>query len=66
MNTILMAIKSRTNWTLAIMWLVNNQAQVQSFIPSEYHWAINGVLILLAGYFHMNPQQSYGDSVLNK
>lgn len=57
MNKIIMAVKSRTVWTVVAMVLVNGITSIQSMIPAQYLPIVNGVLGLLAVYFRINPQQ---------
>lgn len=58
-NKIMLAVKSRTVWTVVAMFLVGGVSAVQSFIPVQYTGLVEGVLGLLAMYFHINPSQEY-------
>ena len=59
MNTFVTAIKSRTVWTVVVMFLIGGVHSVSSLIPQ---WAVEpalGFLGLLAVYFKLNPSQNY-------
>ncbi len=52
-------LKSRTVWTVVVMFIVGGTNAVASFIPAGWETPIMGVLTILAGYFHVNPSQTY-------
>jgi hypothetical protein len=53
------ALKSRTNWTIALMFLIGGVEAVTSLVPEPVTTPILFVLGLLAAYFKMNPSQEY-------
>ena len=52
-------LKSRTNQTIALMFLIGGIEAVASFIPDVIETPLLGVLAVLATYFRMNPSQKY-------
>ena len=52
-------IKSKTNWTIAIMFLVGGVEAIAQFIPEAIETPLLGVLAALAFMFKMNPSQEY-------
>ena len=52
-------LTSRTNWTIAVMFLVGGIEAVASFIPNDLETLVLGSLGLLAMYFKLNPSQDY-------
>ena len=59
MNKLTLALKSRTTWTIVVMFLVGGVNAVASFIPAGFETPILGALALLAVYFKVNPSQPY-------
>lgn len=57
--------KSRTFWTILVMFIVGGTNAIVSFIPTGLETPVMGLLGLLATYFHVNPSQSYGNSTLS-
>lgn len=55
----LLMVKSRTFWTVVVMFLVGGVQAVQSMIPAHDVVFVEGVLGLMATYFHLNPSQNY-------
>ena len=51
--------KSRTIWTLVIMFLINGVNGLTGMVNNDIITIINVVLTALAGYFKLNPSQSY-------
>lgn len=60
MNKLALALKSRTFWTIVVIVLLNSFPQVKQYLPGDVSDAINGILGLLAAYFHVNPSRDYG------
>jgi hypothetical protein len=60
MNKITQALTSRTVWTVVVIVLLNTVPALKNMFPSAA-WldSVNGLLTLLAGYFHVNPSQNY-------
>jgi len=53
------ALKSRTNWTIAIMFLIGGTEAIAQVIPDSIETVILGALGFAAMYFKMNPSQEY-------
>ena len=51
--------KSRTFWTLVVMFLVNGIAGIHNMIPATWLPFVDGILGILVIYFKLNPSQSY-------
>lgn len=51
--------KSRTFWTIVVLFLVSGVTAIRAFIPTAIQPVVDGVLSLLAIYFHANPSQQY-------
>lgn len=60
MSKLLLAIKSRTFWTMVLILLINNVPAIKASFPNAA-WldTANTFLTLLATYFHVNPSQTY-------
>lgn len=56
MDKVLLALKSRTVWTVVAMVIINGIASVQDMIPANYLPAINLLVGALAVYFRVNPK----------
>ena len=56
MNKIL---KSRTVWTVLVMFFVNGLAGISDLIPANLLPLVNAVLSILAIYFKVTPSQKY-------
>ena len=52
--------KSRTFWTLVVMFVVNGVSAIHSSIPANLMPLIDGILGIATIYFKMNPSQQYG------
>lgn len=52
-------LKSRTFWTVVVMFLIGGVNAVIEFIPAGAQAAVMAVLAMLASYFHVNPSQHY-------
>jgi len=48
--------KSRTVWTIIVLFSINGIAGIREFIPSLWLPAIDGVLAILAIYFRAKPR----------
>ena len=53
------ALKSRTFWTLVLMFIINGISGVREQINPGWLTTIDSVLGILAAYFHVNPSQNY-------
>lgn len=62
-NKIGLALKSRTFWTLVVTLVINAVNANIQWIPAGDVVYVNGVLFLLATYFHVNPSQTYAAPV---
>lgn len=51
--------KSRTFWTIVVMFLTGGVNAIVEFIPSEIQAVVMAGLAALASYFHVNPSQRY-------
>jgi hypothetical protein len=60
MNKLMLALKSRTVWTVVLLVLINSVPVIKNAFPNAA-WldTVNTLLTLLAGYFHVNPSQQY-------
>lgn len=58
-------LKSRTTWTIVVLFLVSGVTAIRAFIPTGLQPIIDGVLSLLAIYFHTNPSQNYSGEITN-
>ena len=56
MEKIITALKSRTVWTIIVLFLISGVQGVSSFIPANLLEPIQGLLALLAVYFRVNPR----------
>lgn len=52
-------LKSRTFWTLIVMFVVNGYAAISGQVPAGADVIINLVLTTLSTYFHVTPSQTY-------
>jgi hypothetical protein len=59
MSIIKDVLKSRTVWTIVLMFLVGGVESVKEFIPTEVLPYVLGALSLLAAYFRLVPKQNY-------
>lgn len=53
------ALKSRTVWVLVFMFFVGGVQALQPVMPPETFVLVQAVLTALAGYFKLNPSQTY-------
>lgn len=56
MKKLLLALRSRTFWTVVVMFVVNGVTGIREFIPESLLPVVDGVLGLLAIYFRINPR----------
>lgn len=56
MNKIL---KSRTFWTIVVMFLIGGFEAISGLIPDVFVTPALGILGILATYFKLNPSQEY-------
>lgn len=56
MDKILTALKSRTVWSIVILFLVSGFNGIQAILPAGSLELIQGILTLLAIYFRVNPR----------
>lgn len=59
MNKIVLALKSRTFWTLVAMFVYNGVGAIHSSIPASISPIVNSLLGLMVVYFHITPSQDY-------
>ena len=55
-------LKSRTFWTIVVMFLYNGVMAIHNLIPVSFAPLVDGLLSIVAVYFHMNPSQNYSTS----
>lgn len=59
MNTLIKILKSRTTWTLVLMFVIGGVDAIATVIPEGVKTPLMGALSLLAVYFKINPSQKY-------
>ena len=59
MNTLFGYLKSRTVWTLIILFVINGIEPIRESIPGNLLPIIDGVLGILGVYFRVNPKQKF-------
>ena len=52
-------LTSRTNWTIAVMFLIGGFEAISTFIPDPIFTPLMGALGVAAMYFKLNPSQEY-------
>jgi len=52
-------LKSRTLWTVVLMFIVGGTEALVDVIPAEVHTITMLILGMLATYFKLNPSQDY-------
>ena len=52
-------LKSRTVWTIVIMFVIGGIQAVESVMPTGLFMFVNAGLSYLAVHFKMNPSQDY-------
>lgn len=51
--------KSRTFWTVVVMFVVGGGNALVPVLPAPVQTAAMAVLGIMAAYFHVNPSQTY-------
>ena len=59
MDQFLQALKSRTVWTVALMFLIGGTEAIADVLPDTVETFILFVLGTLAAFFKVNPSQDY-------
>lgn len=59
METLIKILKSRTTWTIVLMFVIGGIDAITQFLPAEIKDMLLGFLGLLAVYFKINPSQKY-------
>ena len=59
MLKIAQALKSRTFWTLVVLFIINGINGIHNQIPPALLTIVDVAMTMLATYFHVNPSQSY-------
>jgi len=54
-------LKSRTVWTIVILFVINGIGGVRDLLPPVYLTAIDGVLSIAAIYFRISPKQDFSE-----
>ena len=57
MNKVMLALKSRTFWTVIVMLVFNLIPHLP--VDQSVKDLVNSILTLLVAYFHLNPSQDY-------
>ena len=52
-------LKSRTVWTIVVLFLINGVAGIHDAIPSQALPFIDGLLGILGIYFRVSPKQQF-------
>ena len=56
MNKLLLLARSRTFWTIAVMFAVGGVDEIRDFIPDNIETPLLGVLAAAAAYFRANAK----------
>ncbi len=59
MSKIKLALNSRTFWSIVVLFLINGVSAIHSYIPSAALPLVDGLISILAVYYHVNPSQNY-------
>lgn len=59
MNKLILALQSRTVWTVVGMFVIGGLNAIVPVIPGDLAGLLNALLAGLAIYFHVNPSQNY-------
>jgi hypothetical protein len=62
MSKFALALRSRTFWTVVVMLVFNLIPHLP--VDQSVKDLVNGILTLLAAYFHVNPSQNYNAPAL--
>lgn len=60
MEKLLGTLKSRTTWTIAAMFVMNNLVDIKAILPAGWGSYLNLALAFAAIYFRANPIQTMG------
>lgn len=56
MEKVIKLAKSRTFWTLIVLFLLNGVEGVRESIPQEAYLPLNAILTAMGAYFRANPR----------
>jgi hypothetical protein len=56
MDKLIKALKSRTVWTVVLLFVINGVDGIRDVLTEEAYTSINTVLSILAVYFRVNPR----------
>ncbi len=59
METITKLAKSRTVWTVVVMFIIGGTNGIMGLIPAGSVIYVQGALSVLAAYFKLSPSQDY-------
>ena len=59
MEKVKLALKSRTVWTIIVLFVINGVEGIKGYIPVDWLPLINGLLSIAAIYFKVKPSQRY-------
>ena len=59
MNTLFGYLKSRTVWTLIILFVINGIEPIRELLPGVWLPLVDGVLGILGIYFRIKPKQKF-------
>lgn len=59
MKTLVTALKSRTVWTIIVMFVIGGVQATEPFLSTQAFLFVSGLLSLLATYFKIKPSQAY-------
>ena len=60
-NKFILALKSRTTWTIVALFVIGGVQNITSFIPESIMPIVQSILGLLAVYFKVNTNTDYRD-----
>lgn len=58
-SKVMLALSSRTFWTLVVLFVINSIHANSGMIPTGIMDILNPILTFAGAYFHVNPSQSY-------
>jgi hypothetical protein len=56
MEKIKLALKSRTVWTIIVLFIINGITGIDEYTPETFDNIVNPLLTLIAIYFRVNPK----------
>lgn len=59
MSKFALALRSKTVWTIVVMFIIGGTNGIVGLIPESSVIYVQGVLSLLAMYFKVNPSENY-------